>query len=60
MRLREYPYVVVRFACRHCPRLGRYRVAMLAERLISRFDHKPEIKAEIAQALLEIDDERAA
>ncbi len=32
MRLRDYPYVVVRFACRHCPRLGRYRVAVLAER----------------------------
>jgi hypothetical protein len=32
MRLRDYPYVVVRFACRHCPRIGRYRVAVLAER----------------------------
>jgi hypothetical protein len=32
MRLRDYPYVTVRFACRHCPRLGRYRVAVLAER----------------------------
>jgi hypothetical protein len=32
MRLRDYPYVVVRFGCRHCPRLGRYRVAVLAER----------------------------
>jgi hypothetical protein len=32
MRLRDYPYVIVRFACRHCPRLGRYRVAVLAER----------------------------
>jgi hypothetical protein len=35
-------------------------VAMLAERLMARFDHRPEIRAEIAQALLEIDDERAA
>jgi hypothetical protein len=35
-------------------------VAALAERLMARFDHKPEIRAEIAQALLEIDDERAA
>jgi hypothetical protein len=32
MRLRDYPYVVVRVACRHCPRRGRYRVAVLAER----------------------------
>lgn len=32
MRLRDYPYVIVRFACRHCPRMGRYRVAVLAER----------------------------
>ena len=32
-RLREYPYIVVRFACRECPRMGRYRLAILAERL---------------------------
>jgi hypothetical protein len=31
-RLRDYPYVVVRFACRDCPRIGRYRLAVLAER----------------------------
>ena len=31
-RLKDYPYVVVRFACRDCPRLGRYRLAVLAER----------------------------
>ena len=31
-RLRDYPFVVVRFACRECPRLGRYRLAVLAER----------------------------
>jgi hypothetical protein len=35
-------------------------VAALAERLITQFDHQPEVKAQIAQALLEIDDERAA
>jgi hypothetical protein len=29
----------------------------LAERLIKKFDHEPELKARIAQALLEIDDE---
>jgi hypothetical protein len=27
-RLRDYPFVVVRFACRECPRLGRYRLAV--------------------------------
>lgn len=32
MRLRDYPYIVVRFACRECPRAGRYRLAALAER----------------------------
>ena len=32
LRLRDYQYVVVRFACRVCPRLGRYRLAVLAER----------------------------
>ncbi len=31
-RLRDYPYVVVRFACRDCPRIGQYRLAVLAER----------------------------
>jgi hypothetical protein len=31
-RLREYPYIVVRFACRECPRMGCYRLAVLAER----------------------------
>jgi len=32
IHLRDYPYVVVRFACRDCPRVGRYRLAVLAER----------------------------
>jgi hypothetical protein len=32
----------------------------ISERLIERFDHEPELKARIAQALLEMDDERAA
>jgi len=31
-RLRDFPYVVVRFACRDCARIGRYRLAVLAER----------------------------
>lgn len=31
MRLYEYPYVVVRIACRKCSRQGRYRLARLAE-----------------------------
>jgi hypothetical protein len=32
LRLRDYPFVVIRFACRDCPRIGRYRLAVLAER----------------------------
>ena len=30
----------------------------IAKRLIEQFDHEPELKARIAQALLEIDDEQ--
>jgi carbon monoxide dehydrogenase subunit G len=29
----------------------------IAERLIQKFDHEPQLKAQIAQALLEVDDE---
>jgi hypothetical protein len=32
----------------------------IAERLIQGFDREPELKARIAQALLEVDDEHAA
>ena len=32
LRLRNYPFVVVRFACHDYPRIGRYRLAVLAER----------------------------
>jgi hypothetical protein len=32
----------------------------IAERVIQRFDHEPDLKARIAQALLEVDDEHAA
>ena len=35
-------------------------LAQIAERMIEKFDHEPELKARIAQALLEVDDERAA
>jgi hypothetical protein len=35
-------------------------LTQIAERLIKRFDHEPELKARIAQALLEIDDEQSA
>jgi hypothetical protein len=38
----------------------RLDVAALAERLMVRFDRKPEVRAEIAHALLGIDNERAA
>jgi len=32
MRLRDYPFVVVRLACNACPRFGRYRLVVLGER----------------------------
>jgi transposase-like protein len=35
-------------------------LAQLVERIIKRFDHEPELKARIAQALLEVDDEQSA
>jgi hypothetical protein len=33
-------------------------LAQIAERVIKRFDHEPELKARIAQALVEVDDEQ--
>jgi hypothetical protein len=35
-------------------------LTQIAERVIKRFDNEPELKARIAQALLEIDDEQSA
>ena len=35
-------------------------LAAVAERIIQKFDHEPELKARIAQALVEVDDEQAA
>src|SRR5262249_1524591 len=35
-------------------------LASLAERLIKKFDHEPELKGQIAQALLEVDDDSSA
>jgi hypothetical protein len=35
-------------------------LVQIAERVIQKFDHEPELKARIAQALLEVDDEQAA
>jgi hypothetical protein len=35
-------------------------LTQIAQRLIERFDHEPELKARIAQALVEIDDEQSA
>jgi len=32
----------------------------IAERIIQKFDHEPELKARIAQALVEVDNEQAA
>jgi hypothetical protein len=36
-----------------------FDLARVAERVIKRFDQRPDLKAEIAQALLEVDDEQA-
>ena len=33
LRIRDYPYVLVRFACRDCPRIGRYRLAVGSQRM---------------------------
>ena len=35
-------------------------LTQIAERVIQRFDHEPELKARIARALLEVDDEQSA
>src|SRR5262249_4068307 len=35
-------------------------LTQIAERVIKRFDHEPELKARIARALLEVDDEQSA
>jgi hypothetical protein len=35
-------------------------LTQISDRLIKRFDHEPDLKARIAQALLEMDDEQAA
>ena len=35
-------------------------LAQIAQRIIQQFDHEPELKARIAQALLEVDDEQSA
>ena len=37
-----------------------FGLTQIAELLILRFDHEPELKARIAQALLEIDDDQSA
>jgi hypothetical protein len=45
MRLRDYPFIVVRLACRQCPRIGRYRVAVLAERFGANVDMEGVLEA---------------
>ena len=35
-----------------------FSLTQIAERVINKFDHEPELKARIAQALLEVDDEQ--
>ena len=37
-----------------------FEIRAIAQRLIREFDHEPELKARIAQALVEVDDEQAA
>ena len=37
-----------------------FDLRQIAERVIRQFDHEPEMKARIAQALMEVDDEQAA
>ena len=37
-----------------------FDLTQIAERVINKFDHEPELKARIAQALLEIDNEQSA
>jgi hypothetical protein len=36
------------------------RAVQIAERLIQKFDHEPQLKARIAQALMEVDDEHTS
>jgi virulence-associated protein VapD len=38
----------------------KFDLTQIAKRVIDKFDHEPELKARIAQALVEIDDERTA
>jgi hypothetical protein len=45
MRLRNYPFIVVRLACRQCVRMGRYRVAVLAERFGANVDMEDVLEA---------------
>jgi len=45
MRLKDYPFIVVRLACRQCPRIGRYRVAVLAERFGADVDMEDVLEA---------------
>ena len=37
-----------------------FSFTQIAERVVEKFDHEPEMKARIAQALLEVDDEQRA
>jgi hypothetical protein len=45
MRLRDYPFIVLRIACRECPRMGRYRLAVLAERFGADADTRDVLEA---------------
>jgi hypothetical protein len=58
MRLRDYPYIVFRIACRGCPRIGRYRLAVLAERFGADADTQDVLEAISASCGARIDPKR--
>jgi hypothetical protein len=58
MRLRDYPFIVVRFACRECPRAGRYRLAALAERFGADADMRDVLEAISSSCRARIDPNR--
>jgi hypothetical protein len=58
MLLRDYPYIVVRFACRECPRVGRYRLAALAERFGADADVRDVLEAVSSSCRARVDHHR--
>ena len=60
MRLAGYDRPIGRKSMSPCRTNVNLDLTLIVERVIKRFDHEPELKARIAQALLEIDDEQSA